>query len=79
VKRVTLYTRPGCHLCEVVEATIEHVSEKRPLVFERRSILDDAGIYEQYKDEIPVVLVDGREVARHTLDAAELIAALDAV
>jgi hypothetical protein len=78
VPRVTLYTRPGCHLCESVEQVIASVAGQHPLELVVRNILDDPADFERYQHEIPVVCVNGREVARYRLDPAELIAALAA-
>ena len=77
MNRVTLYAKPGCHLCEAVEQTIAAVARKRPLEVVVRNILDDPNDFEKYRYEIPVVLVDGVEVARYRLTAGELEAALD--
>ncbi len=77
MNRVTLYAKPGCHLCEAVEQTIAAVARKRPLEVVVRNILDDPIDFEKYRYEIPVVLVDGVEVARYRLTAGELEAALD--
>jgi hypothetical protein len=74
--RVTLYTKPGCGLCDEVEDVIRSVRARRPFELELRNILDDFDEYERYKDDIPVVLVNGREIARHHLGEAELEAAL---
>jgi hypothetical protein len=75
---VTLYSKPGCHLCEPVEATILDAAEVASFDFERRNILDDADVFERYKHAIPVVTVNGREVARHRLRLADLLAAVNA-
>lgn len=76
---VTLYTKPGCHLCEAVEAVIASVASRRPLRLSVRNILDDPADFERYRHEIPVVSVDGREIARYRLTGAELNAALDRI
>ena len=76
VKTVTLYTRLGCHLCEVVEATIVQVAALHAFAFIRRDISEDPVDYELYKNDIPVVLVDGVEIARHRLAGDLLIRAL---
>jgi hypothetical protein len=73
---VTLYTKPGCHLCEAVEQVIVQVSRRRPLEVVRRDILDDPADFERYQHEIPVILLDGVEIARYRLTAEELEAAL---
>jgi hypothetical protein len=74
---VTLYTKPGCHLCEPVAATIAEAAKVRAFRFVTRNILDDAGEYEQYKHAIPVVTVNGREIARYRLALPDLLEAID--
>ncbi len=74
---VTLYTKPGCHLCEAVEQVITEVARRRRLEVTVRNILDDPQDFEKYQYEIPVVLVNGVEVARYRLTAEELEAAVD--
>jgi hypothetical protein len=73
---VTLYTKPGCGLCEEVEDVLLAVRARRPFELVRINILDDPAVYDRYKHDIPVVLVDGREIARHHLAEAEFEAAL---
>jgi hypothetical protein len=73
---VTLYTKPGCHLCEAVEQVIAQVARRRPLGVVLRNILDDPADFERYQYEIPVVLLDGVEIARYRLTAEELEAAI---
>ena len=72
MKRVTLYTKPGCHLCESVEQVIESVRQRVPLQFEKRDITADAGEFAKYQFDIPVVTIDGKEVAKYRLTAREL-------
>ncbi len=76
MKTVTLYTKPGCHLCEAVEEMLAAVGRGRSFTFVRRDISEDVADYEMYKHDIPVVQVDGVEIARHRLSREQLIAAL---
>src|SRR5436190_23431380 len=76
MNRVTLYTKPGCHLCEAVEQVIARVRKTNPFELDVRNILDDADDFVKYQYEVPVVLVDGREVSRYRLTSAQLDAAL---
>ena len=76
MRRVVVYSKPDCHLCDVVKEVIEGVRGRREFSLEVRNILDDSGEYERYKHAIPVVTVDGREVARYRITAAEFEAAL---
>lgn len=75
---VTLYTKPGCHLCEAAEQVIATVRGQRAFDLVVRNILDDPADAERYRHAIPVVLVNGLEVARHRLSPAEFVAALGA-
>jgi len=75
--RVTLYTKPGCHLCEIVEQVIGFVQTRRPFQFEKKNILDNPVDLARYQHEIPVICVNGQEIARHQLTAAALERALD--
>lgn len=74
---VTLYTKPGCSLCDTVEKTIHFVQTRRAFHFEKRNIEDDTSVYNEYKYDIPVIMVNGREIARHQLTAAALESALN--
>ncbi len=76
MKRVILYTKPGCHLCGPVRRTILEVQGDHPFAFEERNILDDPSDFQSFKDEIPVVSVDGRVISRYRLSREELEAAL---
>jgi hypothetical protein len=73
---VTIFTKPECGLCEEAEEVIEAVRARHPFTLEKRNILDDIDIYERYKHDIPVILLDGREIARHEMTEAQLEAAL---
>jgi glutaredoxin len=73
---VTLYTKPGCHLCESAEQVIRDVGRRVELKLVKRNILKDQGDFERYQFEIPVVFVGETEVARYRLTAAELEAAI---
>ena len=65
-----LYTKPGCHLCEQVEAHLLTLQSEFRFEWERRDITLDPALYERYRHAIPVVAIDGREVLR--MDAAPI-------
>lgn len=76
IKRVTLYTKPGCGLCDEAKDVIDAVRMRVPFDFEIQNILGDLGLYERYKHDIPVILVDGHEIARHHLTEEQLQSSL---
>jgi glutaredoxin len=74
--RVTLYSKPGCHLCDDARAVVERVCAELGERFEEHSILDDPALLERYGEEIPVTLVDGRQHDFWRVDPVRLRAAL---
>jgi glutaredoxin len=77
MKKVTLYSKPECHLCEPVKETILAVQRRLEFSFIVRNIEDDPTEFERYKHAIPVVTVDGKEIARYRLKEEQLVAALE--
>lgn len=55
--RIVLYTRPGCHLCEVAVAELTEMGEP----FVEVDITSDAQLEIEYGERIPVIMLDGRE------------------
>jgi len=73
---VTIYSKPDCELCKEAEAVIRQVATRRRFRLEKRNILDDPVLSEQYRTAIPVIHVDGQEIARYRLTAFALETAL---
>jgi glutaredoxin len=74
--RITLYSKPGCHLCDDARAVIERVCADLGTTYAEISILDDPALMERYGEEIPVTLVDGRQHDFWRVDETRLRAAL---
>ncbi len=65
----TVFSRPGCHLCE------ELIEELLPLLRGRAelrvtNIDDDAALGEAYGTRIPVLVFGGQELCHYHLDPA---------
>jgi glutaredoxin len=56
---VTLLSRPGCHLCDEAREVITRVSAELGARFEERDITASASDLREYRDQIPVTLIDG--------------------
>jgi hypothetical protein len=77
---ITLYTRPGCHLCdEAREAILALRDELPPFEFSEVNIEQDDGLLARYLERIPVVAVDGEVVSELELNLDLLCASLDTV
>ena len=71
IPTVTLYSRPGCHLCEVVKEQLETIRREMDFHIEERNIDEEASLRERYNDDIPVVAVNGQDVFKHRMDIAK--------
>jgi glutaredoxin len=79
VTRVTLYGKPGCHLCSDARAVIDRVRAAREFELEEVDISVDPGLYRQYGERIPVVAIDGVERFEFFVDPDALVKSLDRV
>jgi glutaredoxin len=70
--RVVLYSRPGCHLCDVARETILSQRERLGFDFNEVDIEADDELELEYGIRIPVVEVDGEEAFEITVDAERL-------
>lgn len=72
---VTLYTRPGCHLCEDVAEQLESLAARWPLRISALNILDNLDLHRRFWDKIPVVEIGG-ETLQAPIQPARLAAAV---
>jgi hypothetical protein len=71
--KITLYTRPGCHLCEDAADLLARLAGRFSLEVVEVSILSDIGLYERYKHSIPVIAIVGGPTLAAPIHEAELI------
>jgi glutaredoxin len=70
---VTLYTRPGCHLCdEAREVILSLHGSTSPFELREIDIESDPELHARYLERIPVIEVDGKQVAELHVDAPTL-------
>ena len=71
---LTLFSRPGCHLCEDMKAVVARVIQgmETPVTIDEVDISTDADLEARYGLEIPVLLIDGRKAAKYRVTEGEL-------
>jgi glutaredoxin len=74
--RVTLYSRPGCHLCDDARAVVAAVCAELDAGWTEVDITTDPDLERRYGEEIPVTLVDGEQHDFWRVDASRLRRAL---
>ena len=74
--RVTVLTKPGCHLCENAVVVIEQVCSELGVGWTEVDITQDEALFAQWWEQIPVTLVDGVQHTFWRVDPDRLRAAL---
>jgi glutaredoxin len=59
--RLTLITRPGCHLCDDAKVVMDRITATTGERWVERDLTGDLEMERDYGDRVPVVLLDGRE------------------
>ena len=75
--RLTLFSRPGCHLCDDMKAVIDRVARSIPLTLDVVDISIDADLEGRYGLEIPVLLIEGKKAAKYRVTEQELTRILE--
>lgn len=67
---LTLYSRPGCHLCDDMKAVVMRVigTLPEPVALVEVDIATDAALEARYGLEIPVLLIDGKKAAKYRVE-----------
>jgi glutaredoxin len=76
--KVVIYSKPGCHLCEVAKAAIQAAGCEGQYTLAEINIESDPDLLRRYRYDIPVITFDGVEAFRHRLSAEEFREALRA-
>ena len=65
---VTLYTRPGCHLCDEAKSAIAPLLREFGATLREVNIDDDPILKERYGGDIPVIFIGQKKAAKHRID-----------
>lgn len=70
---IVLYSKPDCCLCDEVKAQL--ASLRRAVTFDLRvvNILEDPRAFDEFKEEIPVVFVNGKKAIKYHLDEKDFL------
>ena len=75
--RVTIYSKPDCHLCHEMKTVVQRVLRRAGIPLEEIDISSDPVLLDRYGLEIPVLVIDGKKVAKYRVTEAELTSMLD--
>jgi glutaredoxin len=88
VIQLTLFVKPGCHLCDEAKLVVDTVigqfraahsgvAASIQLQLEEINILEDEKLLNTYGEEIPVLQIDGKTHAYWRIDPVRFLAALE--
>jgi len=60
MKKVTVYSRSGCHLCEIAINRIKSTMDELKFELDIKLIDNDIKLQEEYGEQVPVILIEGK-------------------
>ncbi len=77
IPSVTIYSRNGCHLCEVIYRMARRI--QTDLAFQLRyvDVEAEADLAHRFGEQVPVVLIDGREIFFGRITESQLRRAIE--
>jgi glutaredoxin len=72
VVTITLFSKPGCHLCADALAVLQALQAELGFELEEQDITLDERLQRSYFERIPVVALDGEELFDFFVDEAVL-------
>jgi glutaredoxin len=76
---LTLYGKPGCHLCDEARAVVSEALAGRDVDLKEVDVTLDPVLERRFGERIPVLAVDGEELFEYVVDARALADRLDKV
>ncbi len=70
---VIVYSRRGCHLCDVVKETLARLAGQADFRWREVDIDTDPELHRLYNDEVPVVFIDGRKAFKYYMKESEFL------
>ena len=70
---VVVYSRKGCHLCEVVKETLAQVQGDAEFQWREVDIDADLQLLQKFNDEVPVVFIEGRKAFKYRMDRRQVL------
>jgi glutaredoxin len=70
---VVIYSKPDCHLCDEIKAQLKKLQRRHRFELSEVNILEDPEALNRFKEEIPVVFINGRKAFKFHLDEQEFL------
>jgi len=74
---VVVYSKPGCCLCDEVKENLKRLKASYAFNLREVDILEDPEAHERFKEEIPVVFINGKKAFKYRLDEKQFLKKLE--
>ncbi len=78
MRKVTVISRTGCHLCEIAIDKINSVKDELKFEFEIKLINDLPELEQEYGEQVPVIMIDNEIHDYWRVDIERFIKAIKA-
>ncbi len=77
LREVVVYSRKGCHLCELVKESLAKLARKGSFRWREVDVDSEEELRRKFTDEVPVVFIDGRKAFKYHMDEREFLRKLN--
>jgi len=70
---VVVYSKPGCCLCDEVKEKLRRLQASHAFNLREVNILEAPEAHERFKEEIPVVFINGKKAFKYHLDETQFL------
>ena len=70
---VVLYSRRGCHLCEIVKESLSKLARQAQFSWQEVDVDSDDSLRRQFTDEVPVVFINGKKAFKYRMDEQDFL------
>jgi len=76
MQQVIVYSREGCHLCDVVKDTLRELEGEADFTWREVDIDADPELRVKYNDEVPVVFIGGKKAFKYRMEKRQFLRVL---
>ena len=78
VHQVVVYSRKGCHLCEIVKEMLAKLQRRGGFTWREVDVDTDDALRRQFSDEVPVIFIDGKKAFKYHMNECDFLHRLEA-
>lgn len=78
LRDVVVYSRRGCHLCEIVKETLLKLEKRGGFRWREVDVDSDSALRRRFTDEVPVIFIDGKKAFKYRMNERDFLRRLDA-